>query len=180
MEALALDKVLFVPAGNHPFKGDNTRTPLSYRLDMIELAIADNPYFQLSLVDVNREGPHYSADTVAIIQDEYPDAELYFLMGGDNLRELPTWTRAEELYQQARLAVMRRADEDISPDMHEDVLPGLAARVDIVDSPLLGIWLSSTHVIERLSANKSVRYLVPDNVLDYIRENGIYAAETNP
>lgn len=179
MEALELDTVLFVPAGNHPFKGDNTRTPLRFRLDMIELAIVGNPHFQLSLVDVNREGPHYSADTVAIIQDEYPDAELYFLMGGDNLRELPTWTRAEQLYRRARLAVMRRADEDISPEMHADTLPGLASQVDIIDSPLLGIWLSSTHVIERLSEDKSVRYLVPDNVLEYIRKNGIYAAEVN-
>ena len=179
MEALDLDEVLFVPAGSHPFKGDDTRTPIRHRLDMIQLAIVGNRRFRISLVDVNREGPHYSADTVKILQDEYPDAQLYFVMGGDNLRDLPTWTRAEELYKRCRLAVMRRTDENISPDMHDEILPGLSDKVDIVDTPLLSIWLSSTHVIERLREGQSVRYLVPDNVLEYIRINGIYASEIN-
>jgi len=142
---------------------------------MIELAIAGNPRFSLSLVDVQREGPHYSADTVAIVQRTFPDASLHFIMGGDNLRDLPRWTRATDLYHFARLAVMKRSDEDIRPDMHGDLLPGLAERVDIVDIPLLSIWLSSTHVIERLGSGLSVRYVVPDAVLAYIQEHKLYS-----
>lgn len=174
MEALRLDHILFVPVGAHPFKGDNTRQGVEHRLAMLRLAIEGNPRFSISTVDIDRPAPHYSADTVAIIQAEYPDAQLYFVMGGDNLRSLPTWTRAVDLYTKCRLAVMKRADEHISPDMHGEKLPRLAEHVDIIDVPLLSIWLSSTHVIERLEQRKSVRYLVPDKVLEYIHSNGIY------
>ncbi len=173
-EALDLDHVLFVPVADHPHKKDDTRQPIEHRLAMLELAVADNEMFTISSVDIDRPGPHYSADTVGIIQEEYPDAELFFVMGGDNLHNLPTWRRAKELYEQCRLAVMKRADEDIAPDMHDDILPGLSDKVDIVDVPLLSIWLSSTHVVERLREGKSIRYLVPDNVLAYIEEQGLY------
>ena len=95
-------------------------------------------------------------------------------MGGDNLRSLPSWKRAQDLYQSCRLAVMKRADEDIAAAMHDDALPGLSEKVDIVDVPMLSIWLSSTYVVERLRQNLSVRYLVPDNVLDYIARHRLY------
>lgn len=178
MEALSLDKVLFVPVGKHPFK-DVTRTDTHHRLKMLAAAIGDNPHFEISLVDVERPGPHYSADTVTLIQRQQPDAQLYFIMGGDNLRELPTWTRAQDLYRHSRIAVMRRSDESIHAHMHDATLPGLAQQVDMVDTPLLSIWLSSTHVVERLRDRKSVRYLVPDVVLDYIAQHGLYAAATS-
>jgi nicotinate-nucleotide adenylyltransferase len=174
MEALHLDQILFVPVGDHPFKHDSTRNGVNHRLEMLKLAVVDNIRFAISTVDIDRPGPHYSADTVQIIQNEYPDAQLHFVMGGDNLRSLPSWTRAEDLYRLCRLAVMKRADENISATMHQDRLPGLAERVDIIDVPLLSIWLSSTHVVERIIQQKSVRYLVPDAVLDYIQEHRIY------
>lgn len=173
MEALQLDHVLFVPVADHPTK-DNTRLAIEHRLTMLRLAIASNERFSVSLVDVERSGPHYSADTVRILQDQYPEARLWFVMGGDNLINLPQWKRARDLYAACRLAVMRRADEDIEPDMHDDILPGLSERVDIIDVPLLSIWLSSTHVTERLRSGKSVRYLVPDVVLNYIKTNELY------
>jgi len=173
MEALGLDRVLFVPVADHPHKA-RTRQMIDHRLKMIELAIASNARFELSRVDMDRPGPHYSADTVAILQRDFPQAEFYFVMGGDNLRSLPSWTRAEDLYRLCRLAVMRRADEDISPNMHGDLLPGLAERVSIVDVPLLSIWVSSTHVVDRIRRGQSVRYLIPNEVLSYIQEHGIY------
>ncbi len=179
-EYLNLDHVLFVPVADHPQKHGLMRMPIQHRMAMLELAIKDNASFSISRVDVDRPGPHYSADTVRIIQSKYPQAELYFVMGGDNLRNLPSWQRARELYQSCRLAVMRRADEDISPTMHDDILPGLSQKVDMVDVPLLSIWLSSTHVSERLEQGKSVRYLVPDAVLDYIQHNQIYLVRSEP
>lgn len=178
LEALMLDKVLFVPVGNHPFK-DITRTATAHRLQMLSLAVGDNPQFEISTIDMDRQGPHYSADTVVLIQDQFPSAQLYFIMGGDNLRDLPTWTRPRDLYQHSRIAVMRRSDEAIQADMHKDILPGLAERVDMIDTPLLSIWLSSTHVVERLRDSKSVRYLVPENVLEYIAQHGLYANVAN-
>ncbi len=173
-ESLKMDHVLFVPVADHPTKPGQARQPLEHRLNMLELAIADNPAFSISRVDIDRAGPHYSADTVKIIGERHPRAQLYFVMGGDNLRSLPTWERAQELYQCCRLAVMKRADEDIAADMHGERLPGLAAQVDIVDVPMLSLWLSSTYVVSRLRAGLSVRYLVPDQVLEYIAARDLY------
>lgn len=174
LEALSLDMVLFVPAGIQPLK-DDIRSMVNHRLKMVELAIEGNPHFAISRVDIDREGPHYTADTLPLIQADYPDAELFFLMGGDNLRDFTKWFRADEVAEHARLAVMRRSDEAISADMHDDVIPNLSKHIDIVDTPLLSIWLSSTHVVERLANNQSVRYLVPDAILDYINEHNLYA-----
>ncbi len=173
-EALDIDHVLFVPVADHPVKRGELRLPVVHRLAMLGLAINDNPNFSISRVDIDRNGPHYSADTVKLIREQYPRADLYFVMGGDNLRALPTWERAPELYRCCRLAVMKRADEDITPDMHDDVLPGLSDMVDIVDVPMLSVWLSSTVVVSRLRAKRSVRYLVPDAVLAYIHDNDLY------
>ena len=173
-ETLCIDHILFVPVADHPVKQEETRLPVRHRLAMLERAIKDNRSFSISRVDIDRQGPHYSADTVKIIQGQYPQAQLYFVMGGDNLRSLPSWKRAQDLYQSCRLAVMKRADEDIAAAMHDDTLPGLSEKVDIVDVPMLSIWLSSTYVVERLRQNLSVRYLVPDNVLDYIARHRLY------
>ncbi|MCY4147247.1 MAG: nicotinate-nucleotide adenylyltransferase [Chloroflexi bacterium] len=173
-EILDLDCMLFVPVGDHPVKRSSARSPLPHRLAMLKLAIAGNQHFRISRVDIDRAGPHYSADTVNIIRAQQPDAQLYFVMGGDNLRDLPTWERPQELARSCRLAVMRRADEDIAPDMHDESLPGLSQQIDMIDVPLLSVWLSSTHVVSRLRAGHSVRYLVPDAVLDYICARNLY------
>jgi len=175
-DELELEHVLFVPVGDHPQKS-LTRLPLQHRLQMLNLAIANNPSFSISHVDIDRPGPHYSADTVRIIQDAHPEAQLYFLMGGDNLRDLPTWHHAQTLYRNSRLAVMKRADEDISPNMHDDVFPDLAAHVDLIDVPMLSVWVSSTMISKRLRDGKSVRYLVPDAVLEYIHEHSLYSVQ---
>ena len=92
-EALGLDRVLFVPVGDHPVKRRDLRLPLAHRLAMLRLAVCDHPAFEISRVDIDRPGPHYSADMVKIIQTNYPGAALYFLMGGDNYCALPTWER---------------------------------------------------------------------------------------
>lgn len=173
-ETLHMDHILFVPVADHPVKQGKMRLPVRHRLAMLERAIQGNETFSISRVDIDREGPHYSADTVRIIQGQYPGAQLYFVMGGDNLRSLPTWKRVEALYQSCRLAVMKRADENVTPTMHDDILPGLSDKVDMVDVPMLSVWLSSTYIVERLRKNLSVRYLVPDSVLDYIALHHLY------
>jgi nicotinate-nucleotide adenylyltransferase len=173
-ESLFMDHVYFVPVADHPVKKGEIRLPIHHRLAMLELAIEGNPCFSIARDDIDRAGPHYSADTVKLIRAQFPRSELYFLMGGDNLRSLPSWERAQDLYQNCRLAVMKRADEDIAADMHDQVLPGLSNQVDIVDVPMLSVWLSSTYVVKRMRAGRSVRYLVPDKVLDYIAAHNLY------
>ncbi len=173
-ESLGLDRILFVPVGDHPVKKCEIRLPLEHRLAMLQLAICDHPDFKISRVDIDREGPHYSADMVKIIQMHHPDAALYFLMGGDNFCALPTWERPAELYRDCRLVVMKRADEDFKHDMHDGLLPGLSRKVDTVDVPMLSVWVSSTYVVNRIRSGRSVRYLVPDRVLEYIRAHDLY------
>jgi nicotinate-nucleotide adenylyltransferase len=172
-EALNAAQILFVPAADPPHK-DDTRLAVEHRLAMVERAIADNPHFAISLVDVERPGPHYTVDMIRILQAEYSDAELIFLIGADSLRDLPNWSRPQELIQLCKLAVMRRPDVQVSPDMHKTILPGLAERVIMLETPLVDV--SSTDIAARLRAGKSVRYSVPDAALDYIMANGLYKA----
>ncbi len=171
VSALALDCVLFVPAGDPPHKW-RVRVGIEHRLPMLESAIADNDRFTISRVDIDRPGPHYTLDTVKILQQQQPETEFFFLMGGDSLYNLPGWYQPKELIRLCKLAVMARPGSPMPPELKETLLPGLADRVEIIDSPMLGF--SSTEVADRLEAGKSVRYLVPDSVLAYIQLNGLY------
>jgi nicotinate-nucleotide adenylyltransferase len=172
IESLQLDRLLFVPAGDPPHKQNATRLTIEHRLAMLEHALDVDERFLLSRVDIDRPGPHYAADTVRIIQGQNPGAELFFVMGADSLRDLPTWKHPDLLIQGCKLAVMERATARISPDMHEAIIPGLAEQVVIIDAPLVEV--SSTEMVDRLRAGKSVRFLVPDAVLDYIHSQQIY------
>lgn len=171
LESLALDALLFVPAADPPHK-HGTRVPIAHRLPMLEQALTLDPRYRLSRADVDRPGPHYSVDMVRIIQGQYPDAELFFCMGSDSLRDLPTWHQPEGLIAQARLAVMQRPDADVPLSIHADLFPQLQARLVVIDAPRLEV--SSTEIVERLRQGKTVRFLVPDPVLDYIESNQVY------
>lgn len=170
-DALKLDHIWFLPAADPPHK-DGTRIPIEHRLEMLHLAIADRPDFAISRIDIDRPGPHYTVETLRLLRNEYPDAEFYFVMGGDSLRDFPRWSRPAELLELCYFVVMGRPDIEIAPDMHDAILPKLKDRVIIIDSPMLGF--SSTEIAARLRMGKSVRYLVPDAVLDYIEKNGLY------
>ncbi len=170
--ALDLEQLLFVLAGDPPHKQDEYKVPLEHRLAMLELAIADNSRFSISRVDIDRPGPHYSVDMVQIIQQDYPDAALFFVMGGDSLRDLPRWHRPADFIRLCKLAVMQRPDDRVEPDIHAAVLPELAERVVMIAAPLIGI--SSTEIVERIAAGQSIRYLVPEAVRAYIEEHQLY------
>lgn len=175
-EELNLSKVLFVPTGVPPHKTD-TRTPVKHRINMLKLAIDDNTHFEMSRVEVDRPGPHYTIDTVRIIQEQNPDAELYFIMGGDVYRDLPNWDRPQEMFRTCKLAVavMRRpgfGNPDLSLDMHRDAIPELEQYALMLRSPL--VEFSSTDIVDRLSRGRSVRYMVPESVLHYMKEHRLY------
>lgn len=170
--ALDFERLLFVPAADPPHKRDEHKSSIEHRLAMLDRAIADNPRFEISRVDIDRPGPHYSVDMARMIGEEFPGAKLYFVMGGDSLTDLPKWHRPAEFIQQCKLVVMRRPDESIRADMHDAVLPGLSERVVMIDAPLVGI--SSTLIVERVGQGHSIRYLVPDGVLNYIVQHRLY------
>lgn len=174
-EELDLERVLFVPAGIPPHK-EYTRLSVEHRLNMLQLAIEDNPVFAISRVDVDRPGPHYSIDMVNLLREQYPGVEFTFIMGEDMFNDLPNWERAEGLFTDGRLkvAVMRRLGSMgvLRADAHEDTLPGLALTVTMLASPLIEI--SSTDLVRRIREGRSARYLLPDAVLMYIQEHNLY------
>lgn len=172
LESLSLDQLLFAPAADPPHKHGSTRLSIEHRLPMLERALTLDPRFAISRVDIDRPGPHYTVDMVGIIQAQHPDAELFFVMGSDSLRDIITWYQPERLIEQVRLAVMQRPGAIVPPGIHARVLPRLDERVDIIDAPSLEI--SSTEIVERLRQGKTVRYLIPQPVLDYIETTGVY------
>lgn len=175
-EELKLDRVLFVPAGVPPHK-QTTRTTADDRVEMLRLAINGEPHFRMSRVEIDRPGPHYTIDTVRIIQEQNPDSELFFIMGEDVYRDLINWDRPQEMFESVKLAVavMRRPGtqkNELRLDMHKDTIPELEQHAILLSSPL--VEFSSTDIVDRLYKGRSVRYMVPESVLVYIEENGLY------
>jgi len=175
--ALNLDRVLFVPAADPPHKQAFHKTPAAHRCRMVALAIGDNPGFELSTVDLDRPGPHYSVDTVRLLRQKFGLAadDCAFILGSDSLADLPAWHQPEALIQLCRLAAMHRPG--FEPDVVglERALPGLAARLDFVPSPLIS--LSASHIRATVAAGRSIRYQVPDVVIAYITQHGLYHAD---
>mgnify|MGYP001474797824 CR=1 FL=1 len=171
---LALDHVLFVPAADPPHKG-GLRASAQHRVALVERAIAGNPRFALSRVDLDRPGPHYSVEMVQLVQAEFPGAALIFLIGGDSLRDLPTWSRPDELIKRVRLGVMRRPGS--APDLTqlEREIPGLGQRIDWIDAPQIEI--SASALARRVAAGLSIRYQTPDAVRAYIEDHQLYRSD---
>jgi nicotinate-nucleotide adenylyltransferase len=171
---LKLSRVLFVPAGQPPHKLDRPVSPVEHRVTMTQLAIAGEARFALSRVDMDRPGPHYTADMLALIHTLHPNDRLYLLIGSDSLRDLLNWRDPARVVAQARLAVMRRWGA--APDMRalEVAIPGIFEKIEWVDAPWLDI--SSTAIQRRVRAGLSVRHLVPVAVERYIIEHGLYRA----
>lgn len=175
-DSLRLARVLFVPAADPPHKAAATiRATAAHRLAMVELAIAGNPRFALSRVDVDRPGPHYSVDMLRLLRAQFPQAELVFLIGVDSLRDLPTWSRPQELLRLATLGVMRRPFVDVDLAALEAQLPGVGARIAWIDAPLIDI--AARDLARRVATGYSIRYQVTENVRAYIARHKLYRSE---
>ena len=171
-EELALERVLWVPAGDPWRKGDRQVTPSEQRVRMVQKAIADNAAFELCTVEVERAGPSYSVDTLAEVHGRYRNVEAYLLLGLDALLDLPNWQDPARLLDLATLAVATRDGERVAPPELDRRLPGLATRVVWLEMP--HIDLSGTELRRRAAAGGSVRYAVPEAVDAYIREQRLY------
>ena len=172
-DQLGLDRVLWVVTPHPPHKAGRPITPLSTRLEMTAAAIGEDPGFELSRVEIDRPGPHYSVDTVAILADRYRGAQLFYLMGGDSLRDLPTWKRPEELVSiLTGVGVMRRPQDFVDLGALERALPGMAAKVHFVEAPLLEI--SSSAIRERVAQGRHYQYFVPPQVAGIVKEKKLY------
>ena len=170
---LDLDSLLWVLTPHPPHKQGLPITPLEHRLAMVELAISDNHRFELSTVEIDRPGPHYALDTVRIISEQNPSADLVYLMGGDSLRDLPTWHRSTDLVAALRfIGVMRRPGDSIDLPALEKIIPGLAAKVRYVNAPLLDI--AAHEIRQRVFIGRPFRYFLPPEVYHYIVKHNLY------
>jgi len=185
-DALGLERILFVVAGTPPHKAAGAVTPVEHRLAMVELAIAGNPAFKLSRLEVDRPGPSYSADTVVELDGLERAAgrspDLTVIMSAETFADLPSWHEPDRLLALARVAVVPREGYP-APEpgwlarqvpTRGDAAGGQEARVDFLEGPRLG--LSSTALRARVAHGRSIRYLVPDPVEAYIAGHRLYRA----
>ncbi len=174
--ALDLTEMVFIPAGQPPHKLGQDYTQSSHRLAMVQLAIASNPHFTFSRVEIDRQGPSYLVDTLRILHDQWgPDTQLFFVIGWDSLQEFHTWhNSADILAQLTSLVAVRRPsyEEHIGYNELETRLPGITQRLVVVSAPQLAI--SSTDLRRRVAEGRPIKYQTPEAVEDYIMEHGLY------
>jgi len=162
--ALKLDRVLWIPAAVHPFKLGAVAAPPEARLEMVRAAVAGDERFEACDLELRRAGPSYTVATLRELHARHPGAELFFLTGADNLRELPQWREPDEVVRLARLVVVSRGGEGVPAGL---AYPAMAVPVTRVD-------VSSTEVRRRIGAGQTVRYLVPQAVREVIARLGLY------
>lgn len=158
-ETLGLDRVVFIPAAVSPHKLHTSPTPSAIRWEMVRLSVEDEPGFAADDLELHRTGPSFTYDTVCEYRRRFPEAELFYFIGSDNLNALPTWYRIEELLKIVTLVVLARGSEE-GGDSHLRI----ERRLD----------LSATEIRNRVAKGQSVRYLVPQRVDDLIREKKLY------
>ena len=168
-EDLQLDKVVFIPNRIPPHKTTFATTSPECRLEMLELAIAGNPYFSISTIELDRDGPSYTVDTLRSLRQttDFADADLFLIIGADNLIEFDQWRSAGEIQKLCVLAVYPRHGVQVGK-----ACSIYAERAILLKAPLLE--LASTEIRRRLAAGHSIRYLVPHPVFEYIERRGVY------
>ncbi len=166
-EKLRLDRVIFIPSASPPHK---TRQKLSLAQDrfrMTKLALAGNPKFSVSDMELKRDGLSYTVDTLKELKRIYRNSDIYFLTGSDVLDEIHTWKEPEQIYKQAKVVIAIRPGFDrFDPENH------IAQKSIIV--PITGVDVSSTQIREKVRKGKSIRYLVPVKVEEYIIRKKLY------
>ncbi len=176
-EEADLDRVVFVPARRPPHKPERPLAGGHHRIQMLERAIGDHPRFETSTAELDRAGPSYTLRTVRAFRENLDEeSELYLLLGGDSVLDLPNWWRAHELVEEVSLIAVERPGyrlDDlsvVSDAFDEEVVSQI--RQNLVQMPLMD--LSATDIRRRRQEGLSIRYLVPDSVREYICQEGLY------
>jgi nicotinate-nucleotide adenylyltransferase len=171
---LNLDEVLFIPAGQPWRKAGNPILPAKHRVEMVRLAIVDRPSFRVSNVEVNREGPSYTVDTLEELQFGLKNGdEIFFIVSWDSLADLANWRAPERIIRLCRLVVVPRPGY-FPPDLKsmETDVSCISERVILLDKPEVDV--SASQIRERVARGLSISGLVPEAVERYIREHGLY------
>ncbi|QKY69517.1 nicotinate-nucleotide adenylyltransferase [Lentibacillus sp. CBA3610] len=160
-ESMDLDEVWFMPSHEPPHKQKAVAETLD-RVEMAERAVAGNPHFKVETIEVNRLGKSYTFDTMKLLKKEHPDAVFYFIIGADMVEYLPRWHHIAELVNMVRFIGVKRKGYDLKSEY----------QVTEVDAPLIEI--SSTEIKRRLAHNRSIIYMVPEKVENYLKEKQLY------
>jgi nicotinate-nucleotide adenylyltransferase len=174
-EALGLERILWVPAGRPPHKAGQIVSSDRDRLAMLDLALSGSAADQINTIDIERSGPSYTADTLEILAECLAPARLFFLIGEDSLRDLPTWHDPERLLRAAELAVAARPGVDADLASIARQIPSVQSRVHLV--PTEEIAISSSEIRRRVGEHQSIHGLVPAPVEAYIRDRGLYTQQ---
>ncbi len=173
-EQFQLGEVIFMPAGNSPHKDSSQILDSQKRMDMIRLAIADNPHFSCSDYEISKEGISYTYLTLRALKEHFKDDELYFIMGADSLAYFDTWRCPDEI---SRLSIILAAVRDglniekLMP-IREQLWHRYGTRVGFINTPNFSV--SSNIIRQRVMSHYSIRYLVPETVREYIKKQSIY------
>jgi nicotinate-nucleotide adenylyltransferase len=171
---LKMAEVIFVPAGDPYFKNSIIISQPAQRVDMLKLALRDRPYFKISLLEIERQGPSYAVDTISTLKGQIQnDDELYFILGWDSFLTLPLWHQPKRLMGLCRFVAAPRPGFS-RPDVQtlEKELPGISVRSVIMDKPLIKI--SSTQIRERVAGGLFIGDMVPPGVEEYIKAHKLY------
>ncbi|MDP4218837.1 MAG: nicotinate-nucleotide adenylyltransferase [Bacteroidota bacterium] len=168
-EELGLDKLIFIPTGEHPLKSYSGMASAQDRLEMTKCAIEGNPLFEVSDIEIKREGKSYTINTIEQVKKIYSPKELYLLVGIDNVEIFSQWHRIDEILDSCKVVVLSRM-------VNNDFIlsPAVLEKITILDSPIIEI--SSTEIRELAQEGNSIRYIVPESVREYIASKGLYAA----
>ncbi len=177
LEQLGLQKILFMPSKRPPHKRNDLIADDKHREKMVELAIQNNPSFELSRVELLREGTTYTSDTLQQLNQENPDITYYFILGADSLFQLENWWEPEVILKLAHIVAAVRGQEtrEELKAQAEHLTAKFHAKIHILNTPYLDI--ASHELRDKLSKGNSIRYMVPEAVYEYIREHQLYTGK---
>jgi nicotinate-nucleotide adenylyltransferase len=176
-DAFGLDNVILMPSGRSYFKDHQTRKVSDKydRLEMTRIAAATNPAFTVSDMEVLREGRTYTAETLGILTRDHPETDYFFIVGADTVVSMRTWYHPEEIFSRCTILAAVREDS-VKPEALTKEIDALerdfGAGIRLLDVPNVGF--SSTDIKNRLEEGRSVRYMLPEEVVEYIRSKGLY------
>ncbi|WP_085875100.1 nicotinate-nucleotide adenylyltransferase [Peptoniphilus vaginalis] len=175
-EEMGLDKVIFIPTGNPPHK--DLEVSAKDRYEMVRLAISPNPDFEISDIEATRVKMSYTVDTIRELKKIYREEKLYFLIGLDSIFQLKTWMKIGDLSKEIEFVVALRPGYINKDEINREIdflRENFGTKVNLINTPLYEI--SSTDLRDRIREGKSLRYLIPKKVLDYIEESGFYKGD---
>lgn len=172
---IGLERVLFIPAMQQPLKPHAPAATAQQRLKMVQLACGSNDTFESSTIEITRTGISYTVTTLELLHQANL-GELYFILGADALADLPRWHNSNLVVELAHFIAVSRPNSRVNMQHLYSILPRLQDRLTLLEGPRLDI--SSTELRARVAAGKSVRYLTPDLVVDYIRDYDLYRVIT--